>query len=112
MLDGKLRIRRFTFLAQAIFNLIPADLRRPFSNIQPNIAIPNLDISIVTVIDTLETIEQEVQDRSNHWYSLRIRPYRTIDNRIDGVVISLIDIDSLKRNATLITSRRGYCSWR
>ena len=108
MLDGELRIRRFTFLAKSIFNLIPADLGRSFSDIQPNISIPNLDGSIITVIETLETIEQEVQDRSNHWYSLRIRPYQTIDNRIDGVVISLIDIDTLKRNATLIEAARDY----
>ncbi len=106
MLDGKLRIRRFTFLAQAIFNLIPADLGRPFSDLQSNLDLPNLDGSIITVIDTLESIEQEVQDRSNHWYSLRIRPYRTTDNRIDGVVISLIDIDSLKRNEMLIEAAR------
>ena len=106
MLDGGLRIRRFTFLAQSIFNLILPDLGRPFSDIQPNISIPNLSESIITVIDTLETIEQEVQDRTGYWYSLRIRPYRTIDNQIDGVVISLIDIDSLKRNAMLIEAAR------
>jgi two-component sensor histidine kinase len=110
MLDGELRIRRFTVLAQSIFNLIPADLGRSFSDIRPNISISDLGESIIAVIDSLVTIEQEVQDRSNHWYSLRIRPYRTIDNRIDGVVISLIDIDSLKRNATLIEAARDYAT--
>ncbi len=108
MLDGELRIRRFTVLAQSIFNLIPADLGRSFSDIRPNISISDLGELIIAVIDTLATIEQEVQDRSGHWYSLRIRPYRTIDNRIDGVVISLIDIDSLKRNAKLIEAARDY----
>jgi two-component sensor histidine kinase/PAS domain-containing protein len=97
MLDGELRIRRFTALAQPIFNLIPTDLGRPFSDIQPNILIPNLEVSIIETIETLTTSEQEVQDRTGNWYLLRIRPYRTIDNRIDGVVIGLIDINSIKQ---------------
>jgi two-component system, chemotaxis family, CheB/CheR fusion protein len=108
MLDGQLRIRRFTSLAQQIFNLIPTDLGRPFSDIQPNINIPHLGESILATIDTLTTIEQEVQDRTGRWYSLRIRPYRTIDNRIDGVVIGLIDIDSLKRSRTSLEDGRDY----
>jgi two-component system, chemotaxis family, CheB/CheR fusion protein len=101
MLDGELRIRRFTNLAQQICNLIPTDLGRPFSDIQPNIAIPDLAASIQTVIDTLTIVEREVQDRAGHWYSLRIRPYRTSDNRIDGVTIWLIDIDTLKQTAAI-----------
>jgi two-component system, chemotaxis family, CheB/CheR fusion protein len=110
MLDGELRIRRFTSLAQQIFNLIPTDLGRPFSDIQPNIIIPNLGASIVEVIDTLTTKEEEIQDRTGAWYSLRIRPYRTIDNRIDGVVIGLIDIDTLKCSATSIAAARDYAN--
>lgn len=110
MLDGELRIRRFTSLAQQIFNLIPTDLGRPFSDIQPNIVIPDLGASIVDVIDTLTTKEEEIQDRTGSWYSLRIRPYRTIDNRIDGVVIGLIDIDTLKRSATSIEAARDYAN--
>jgi two-component system, chemotaxis family, CheB/CheR fusion protein len=106
ILDGELRIRRFTSLARSIFNLIPADFGRPFSDIQPNISIPNLEALIITTIDTLTTIEQEVQDRTGYWYRLIIQPYRTINNRIDGVVIRLIDIDSLKQNATLIAAAR------
>jgi two-component system, chemotaxis family, CheB/CheR fusion protein len=110
MLDGELRIRRFTLLAQQIFNLIPTDLGRPFSDIQPNIIIPDLGASILEVIDTLTTKEEEIQDRAGAWYSLRIRPYRTIDNRIDGVVIGLIDIDTLKRSATIIAAARDYAN--
>jgi two-component system, chemotaxis family, CheB/CheR fusion protein len=110
MLDGELRIRRFTLLAQQIFNLIPSDLGRPFSDIQPNIIIPDLGASILEVIDTLTTKEEEIQDRSGAWYSLRIRPYRTLDNRIDGVTIGLIDIDMLKRSATSIAAARDYAN--
>jgi two-component system, chemotaxis family, CheB/CheR fusion protein len=110
MLDGELRIRRFTSLAQQIFNLIPTDLGRPFSDIQPNISIPDLGQSILEVIDTLTTQEREIQDRTGHWYSLRIRPYRTIDNRIDGVTIGLINIDTLKHSAMIVEVARDYAN--
>jgi two-component system, chemotaxis family, CheB/CheR fusion protein len=110
MLDGELRIRRFTVLAQQMFNLIPTDLGRPFSDIQPNISIPDLATSIQTTIETLTIVEREVQDRAGHWYSLRIRPYRTSDNRIDGVTIGLIDIDTLKQTATIVEAARDYAN--
>ncbi|WP_404790759.1 chemotaxis protein CheB [Altericista sp. CCNU0014] len=108
MLDGNLRIRRFTPLAEGIFNLIGTDLGRRFSDIQSNLAVSNLSSSIETVMDTLTPIEREVQDLDRHWYSLRIRPYRTTDNRIDGVVIGVIDIDALKRSAIQIEAARDY----
>ncbi len=110
MLDGELRIRRFTSLAQQLFNLIPTDLGRPFSDIQPNISIPHLGASILNVIETLTTSEEQIQDRTGYWYSLRIRPYRTIDNRIDGVTIGLIDIDNLKRSGALVEAARDYAN--
>jgi two-component system, chemotaxis family, CheB/CheR fusion protein len=110
ILDGELRIRRFTALAQHIFNLIPTDLGRPFSDIQPNISIPDLGESIIEVMQTLTIVEREVQDRQGHWYSLRIRPYRTSDNRIDGVTIGLIDIDTLKQTATIVEAARDYAN--
>jgi two-component system, chemotaxis family, CheB/CheR fusion protein len=110
MLDGELKIRRFTSLAQQVFNLIPTDLGRPFSDIQPNLALEDLGGSIQATIDTLIVTEQEVQDRTGHWYSLRIRPYRTLDHRIDGVVIGLIDINNLKRSAMQIAAARDYAN--
>ncbi len=108
MLDGELRVRRFTPQAEEIFNLIDTDLGRRFSDIQSNLSIPNLVGLIETVINTLTTTEQEVQDLTGHWYSLRIRPYRTIDNRIDGVVIGVIEIDALKRSAVQLEAARDY----
>ena len=108
MLDGDLRIRRFTPLAEGLFNLIGTDIGRRFSDIQSNLAFPSLGALIETVIDTLTVTEQEVQDLSGHWYSLRIRPYRTTDNRIDGVVIGVIDINDLKRSAVQLETARDY----
>ncbi len=110
MLDGELKIRRFTPLAQQLFNLIPTDLGRPFSDIQPNLALPDLDAAIAQTIDTLVTQEQEVQDRLGCWYSLRVRPYRTLDNRIDGVTIGSIEIDTLKRSAMGLEAARDYAN--
>ncbi|BBC22641.1 CheR family methyltransferase [Pseudanabaena sp. ABRG5-3] len=110
MLSGDLRIRRFTPMAEQLFNLIASDVGRPFSDIQTNIEVPHLINLMTSVIDTLIPYEQDVQDRTGHWHSLRIRPYRTTDDRIDGVVISLIDIDLLKRNAIALESARNYAN--
>ena len=110
MLSGDLRIRRFTPMAEQIFNLIASDVGRPFSDIHTNIDIHHLNESITSVIDTLIPYEQDVQTHSGNWYSLRIRPYRTTDDRIDGVVIGLLDIDLLKRNAIALESSRNYAN--
>ncbi len=110
MLSGDLRIRRFTPVAEQLFNLISSDVGRPFSDIQTNIDVPHLINLVTSVIDTLIPYEQDVQDREGNWFSLRIRPYRTTDDRIDGVVIGLIDIDVLKRNAITLESARNYAN--
>jgi two-component system CheB/CheR fusion protein len=91
-----LRIRRFTPLAEKVFNLIPTDVGRPIGDIKPNLQIPDLSQLIAGVIDSLRPWEDEVQDRDGHWYALRIRPYVTLDNKIDGASIALLDIDSYK----------------
>jgi hypothetical protein len=49
------------------------------------------------VVDTMSVREREVQDREGRWYSMRVRPYRTMDNKIDGAVMTFIDIDTAKR---------------
>lgn len=108
MLSGDLRIRRFTPMAEQSFNLIASDVGRPFSDIQTNIDVVHIRTLVTSVIDTLIPYEQDVQDRSGDWYSLRIRPYRTIENKIDGVIISLIDIDLLKRNAIQLEASGQY----
>jgi two-component system, chemotaxis family, CheB/CheR fusion protein len=110
MLSGDLRIRRFTPMAEQAFNLIPSDVGRPFSDIQINLDILHIRDLVTSVIDTLIPHEQDLQDHLGQWFSLRIRPYRTTDNHIDGVVISLIDIDQLKRNALELGAARNYAT--
>ncbi|OUL30729.1 ATPase [Nostoc sp. T09] len=108
MLGGDLRIRRFTPSARNLFNLIPSDVGRPISDINHNLNIPDLEQQILEVIGTLNLKAQEVQDEEGHWYDLRIRPYRTIDNKIDGAVVMLVDIDGLKRSAEQLRVSRDY----
>jgi two-component system CheB/CheR fusion protein len=108
MLANDLQIRRFTPTAQAIFNLIPTDIGRPFSDIRSTLDFPDLEQRIGEVIDTLQTQEQEVQTLSGYWYNIRLRPYRTTENQIDGVVIVLIDIDALKRSVATLENARNY----
>jgi two-component system CheB/CheR fusion protein len=97
MLGPDLRIRRFTQPAERMLNLIHADVGRPLSDIKLNIEVPDLEALIVDVIENVTVREREVKDRNDRWYSLRIRPYRTFENKIDGAVLLLVDIDNLKR---------------
>ncbi len=96
LVSRDLRVRRFTPGAEKVLNLIPTDVGRPISDIKPNLQLPDLTRLIANVIDTLTPLEQEVQDLKGHWYVLRIRPYVTTDNKIEGASVTLIDIDSFK----------------
>jgi|CXWL01.1.fsa_nt_gi two-component system CheB/CheR fusion protein len=106
MLGPDLRIRRFTESAERSFNLISTDVGRPLADIKSNLDLnpDELDASLRQVLETLTVKELEVRDKRGAWYSLRVRPYRTLDNRIDGVVVLLVDVDVMKR-AELATAQ-------
>lgn len=108
MLGADLQIRQFTPAVEDIFNLISTDVGRPLSDINHKLNVSNLEQQILEVIRTLNLKNQEIQDRDGHWYDLRIRPYRTIDNKIDGAVLVLVDIDNLKRSNIQLTQARDY----
>ncbi|HSM82931.1 MAG TPA: chemotaxis protein CheB [Nodosilinea sp.] len=108
MLEENLRIRRFTPTAAALFNLITSDVGRPLSDINHRLGIDDLEAKILAVMTTLTQTSQTVQDEDGHWYDLRIRPYRTLDNRIDGAVVVLVDIDSLQRSTEQLRLARDY----
>lgn len=97
MLGPDLRIRRFTPAAEKLLNLIASDVGRPISNLKLNVDVPDLEKIVTEVIDSVTPVQREAQDRDGHWYLLRIRPYRTMDNRIDGAVLILVDVDALKK---------------
>lgn len=95
MLDAALRIRRFNGGAQRALNLIPSDTGRSIGDLKTTLVLDDLEKIIARVIETLEMKEMEVRDRSGRSHLLRIRPYRTTDNRIDGAVLVLIDVEML-----------------
>ncbi|HET8713956.1 MAG TPA: chemotaxis protein CheB [Gemmatimonadales bacterium] len=97
MLGPDLRIRRFTPMAEKMLNLIATDVGRPITDIKLNVDVPDLEQVLVEVVETVQPYQREVLDKNGRWHSLRVRPYRTLDNRIDGAVIVLVDIDSIKK---------------
>jgi two-component system CheB/CheR fusion protein len=97
IVGSAMEIRRFTPKAEQMFNLIPGDVGRPIAQINPNFDIDNLAGLIQSTIDEITPHEREVRDRSGRWYALRVRPYRGVDNRLDGAVIAAIDVDAAKR---------------
>lgn len=108
MVDNALTVRRATPAARRAFNIIQTDVGRPLREIRPNVEIPGLEDLLRDVIETLNTREQEVKDSAGHVYSLRVRPYRTGDNKIDGAVITLVDVDGQKkRRRGKESDRRG-----
>src|SRR5262245_3126418 len=108
MLDIELRIRRFTPAAEKLLNLIPTDVGRPFGDLKLHLECPDVERIIAEVIDTPGIREIETRDGSGRWHLLRVRPYRTLENKIDGAVIALVDIDALKKNEREIEVARDY----
>jgi two-component system CheB/CheR fusion protein len=111
MLGNDRKVRRFTPLAGKALNLIATDVGRPISDLKFNFSASesDLDLEQVTseVIDTMESREIEVQDRQGRWFRLQIRPYKTIDGRIDGAVLALVDIDGLKQSLNEVKIARA-----
>ncbi len=108
ILGRDLRIRRFTGMAERAFNLIPGDIGRPITDINLPLNVPDLTRRVLEVIESLATQELEVQCSRGRWWSLRIRPYKTTDNKIDGAVLTLMDIDFLKNNVQLANQGRAF----
>ncbi len=99
-LDHQLRILRFTPAAAKLINLIPGDVGRPMAHIVSNITnYTALTEDAQAVLDTLAAKEVEVNTKEGRWYTLRLQPYRTLENVIEGVVLTFIDITEMKRTA-------------
>jgi two-component system CheB/CheR fusion protein len=106
ILGADRRIRRFTPAAEPLLNLIPTDVGRPIGDIRPNIEVPELDRLISKVIERSSSVEREVHGKDGRWYSLRMRPHRGVQHRIEGVLIALMDIDVMKRGLDRVRSSR------
>lgn len=96
-LDDALCIKRFTPAITSIFNLIPSDMGRPISHITSNMDNDRLQRDAREVLKTLVWKEQTIQTGDGKWYAMHIKPYRTTENVIDGLVITFMDISHLKQ---------------
>ncbi|HKB89469.1 MAG TPA: PAS domain-containing protein, partial [Opitutaceae bacterium] len=108
ILGQDMRIRRFTPMAERVLNVIPTDIGRPLSDINTNLNMADLPKLMAEVVESLMIKELEVQDNQGYWYSMRLRPYKTADNKIDGIVITLIDIDQMKRTIGDLEETRNF----
>jgi two-component system CheB/CheR fusion protein len=104
-LDTEFRIKLFTPAAIKLFNLMTSDLGRPLSDIRPRFSDASLLTDAVQVVQQLTPREQEVAGTDGGWWHRRIMPYLTRDNRIEGVVITFVDITERKRTADAIMRR-------
>ncbi len=89
-------MRRFTTQATKIIKLIPGDVGRPITDLASDLLYPELADDAREVLRTLVSVEKQVTARDGRWFTVRIMPYRTLDDRIDGVVITFADITAAK----------------
>jgi two-component system CheB/CheR fusion protein len=96
-LDTKLRVKRYTDQAREVVRLINSDIGRPLSDLTSSLRYDTLIEDCERVLATLIPVEKEVQDTSGRWYLVRLIPYRTAENVIEGVVMTTVDIDRTKQ---------------
>jgi len=108
-LDKELNIRRFTLQATKIFKLIKSDIGRPFTDQTSDLSYPELAEDAREVLRSLVFIQKEVPAIDGRWFLVRIMPYRTFDDRIDGLVITFINISEHKSTEQkLLESEKKY----
>jgi two-component system CheB/CheR fusion protein len=95
-LDQELNVRRYTDRAAKVINLRESDVGRPLSDLTTMLEYPALHDDAVETLRTLATCEREIHSTDNRWFSVRIIPYRRLDNVIDGLVLTLVDISASK----------------
>jgi two-component system CheB/CheR fusion protein len=95
--DRNRRIKRYTPHAAGLFNLIPGDLGRPLHDITHRLDYPQLADDATASFETLQAVEREVSSSDGRWFIARILPYRTVQDRIDGAVLTFIDITGRRR---------------
>ncbi|MFI3185908.1 MAG: PAS domain-containing protein, partial [Methylococcaceae bacterium] len=103
--DQQLIIRRFTRDATQIYRLVASDVGRALSDIKPELEGEDLLDAAHTVLDNLVPIEREVKTLSGNWYLARIQPYRTLENMIDGVVMTFTNVTEHTRSLAIQEAR-------
>ena len=97
MLAGDRRIRWFTPAAEKLLHLLPGDIGRPITDVRLGLNPSDLDELIAATVGGGRDLQREVQAEDDHWYSVRTRPYRTADGKIDGGLLAFVDIQELKQ---------------
>jgi two-component system, chemotaxis family, CheB/CheR fusion protein len=105
ILGADLRIRRMNPSAESTLKLIPGDVGRRITDFRTLLDFPGLEKLVADSIASGDLKENEVQDPQGRWHSLRVRPYRTAENRTEGAVVTLVDITNVKAEAI---GARGY----
>ena len=108
LLGRDLTIRRFSAQAENQFSLLASDLGRSITGVRHQLAVPDLEALITGVITSVRECEREVQDKDGRWYSLRVRPYLTLDNKVDGAVFLLVDINASKQAEHEVSHARDF----
>jgi len=107
-LDQHLRIKRFTPEATKLVRLIPSDTGRPIADLASNLCYDELQADAAEVLRTLVFREKEVQTREGEWRQVRLRPYRTTDNVIDGLVMTFVNIHRSKQAEQAAQQTRAF----
>jgi two-component system CheB/CheR fusion protein len=95
-LDRDFRIRRYTPPVAEVFNFLSTDVGRPLSHVTHKLDYPGLQDDVIEVLRTLTRIEREVTTRDGRWFVVRLSPYRSVKEKVDGVVLTLVDTTARK----------------
>ena len=96
MVDTNMCIRHMSQMAETAFNVRPSDIGRSITEIRTDFDV-ELNALLTAVLHDVVNIEREVRDQQGHWYHLQIKPHKTLDDRVDGATLALIDIDAIKK---------------
>lgn len=110
LLGGEGRIRRFNNAASQLLNLVSSDCGRQLDDVTMDIDIPDLRQLVLRTMSSLAVEEMQVMDREGRWYSLTIRPYKTVDNRVDGALMTLADITDVKLGLARVKEAYDYAN--
>ncbi|MCX5809817.1 MAG: PAS domain-containing protein [Proteobacteria bacterium] len=107
-LDNDLNILRYTPPLTKIIHTIQTDIGRPLTHLHSNLLYGDLEKDVRQVLETLVFREIQVEAKDGQWYTMRIIPYRTINNIIEGAIVTFVDITAIKRYETLVEDARTF----
>lgn len=110
MLGVDRRVRRFTPSAEKVLHLIPGDIGRPLRAMRIGFDLPGLEDMIATVMKQGAELREEAKSDNDRWYSIRLFPYRTSDQKIDGVLLAFVDIHELRQSQEAVRTEMSLTS--